>query len=64
MWKQRAHRAFDPFWKSGSRSRKQAYAWLAELLGIPVEETHIGMFDVYLCKRVVELCENKLRSEP
>lgn len=54
-WKQRAHRAFDPLWKNGSMRRKEAYRWLSKVLGIPEDETHIGMFDVHQCKRVVEV---------
>ena len=56
--KQRAHAAFDPLWKSGERSRIQAYAWLAEQLGIARQNCHIGMFDVHQCEQVVELCKH------
>lgn len=54
-WKKRAHAAFDPIWKSGDISRKEAYAWLGRNLGLRRHETHIGMFDVDKCKAVVEL---------
>ena len=52
----RAHRVFDPLHRRGSMSRSQAYAWLAEALGVTAEECHIGEFDVDQCKRVVEVC--------
>lgn len=55
--KQRAHASFDPIWKNGHASRKKAYAVLAEKLGIPVEDCHIGMFDVEMCERVVSICD-------
>ena len=45
-------------------ARISAYKWLAEQLGLEREETHIGMFDVETCKRVVEICQpiaDKLR---
>ena len=58
-WKQRAHGVFDPLWRSGVLSRAGAYAWLAKQLGIPQEETHIGMFDVDQCKRVVKVCKER-----
>jgi hypothetical protein len=58
-WKQNAHAVFDPLWKSRTMSRKDAYRWLSETLGIPFKETHIGMFDVETCKRVVEACRAK-----
>lgn len=52
-----AHMAFDPLWRgSNSRSRRSAYRWLASRLGIKEGECHIGMFDVAMCKRVVEVC--------
>lgn len=38
-----AHAAFDPLWKTGKMGRRQAYAWLAAVLGIPEKECHIGM---------------------
>lgn len=57
-WKKRAHDAFDPLWKYGrfKRCRNVAYAWLSEQMGLPIEKTHIGMFDVEDCKRVVDIC--------
>lgn len=61
QWKMRAHAAFDPLWRSGQMSRKQAYAWLAARLGLTVEETHIGMFDVELCRLVVEAVRERNR---
>lgn len=56
-----AHVAFDQLWKrttpAGSFSRTGAYKWLAEQMGIEVEQCHIGMFDAQQCQRVVEVCE-------
>ncbi|WP_218065758.1 zinc-finger-containing protein [Escherichia coli] len=54
--KSAAHREFDPLWKSGGMTRKQAYQWLSKQLGIPVENCHIGMFDVATCQRVQAVC--------
>jgi hypothetical protein len=59
-WKQSAHAAFDPLWKNGEMKRKDAYAWLAEELGIDVEECHIGMFDEALCERVVQVVKSRM----
>lgn len=53
--KMQAHAAFDPLWKSGSMSRTEAYRWLSRELGIPPQQTHIGMFDVETCKRTINL---------
>jgi hypothetical protein len=51
-----AHRAFDPIWRNGPKSRSEAYAWLAKKLDIPGDECHIGMFDPAMCDEVVEVC--------
>lgn len=51
--KQAAHAAFDPVWRSGRMKRKDAYAWLADELGISFANCHIGMFDVDGCKAVI-----------
>lgn len=54
--KKKAHSYFDPTWKDGSRSRSDAYAWLAAKLGIRTRDCHIGMFDLDTCHRVVDVC--------
>ena len=62
-WKKKAHAAFDPLWQYGRfrKRRNAAYAWLSQQMHLPIEKTHIGMFDVAECKRVIEIC-NKERS--
>jgi len=67
--KQKAHAAFDPLWQakimrdrcSRKAARGAGYAWLAERLGIPVEECHIGLFNEELCRRVIEICSSSFR---
>lgn len=54
-----AHTAFDRLWKSGKMSRGHAYRWLAERLGISSKVCHIGMFDVAMCRRVVEIVSSE-----
>lgn len=69
--KMAAHAAFDPIWKERferlsqerptyrkHHARGGRYVELASALGIPVEKCHIGMFDVELCKRTVEICRS------
>ncbi len=55
MARMAAHNAFDPLWKSGRMKRREAYAWLAGELGIPIEKCHIGSFDLETCDRVSKL---------
>lgn len=35
--------------------RNEAYRWLSEKMGTPIEFTHIGMFDVDQCRKVVRI---------
>ena len=59
-WKQVAHAAFDPLWKCGPfKNRKSAYDWLSKQMCLPVSKTHIGMFDVRECKKVIMLSKMK-----
>ena len=37
-------------------ARNLGYKWLSEKLEIPLEETHIGMFDMETCNKVIKLC--------
>lgn len=52
--KKQAHAAFDRLWKGGQMPRNDAYAWLANALGISRADCHIGMFDDEMCERVVQ----------
>lgn len=72
-WKKEAHKYFDHLWKtlkilklhpnpnghsmSKSYIRGRAYKWLSKELDIPGDKTHIGMFDVKTCQKVVEICK-------
>ena len=40
-------------------SRKEAYKWLSDMLKIPLDECHIGMFDIKMCQRVIHLCKKQ-----
>jgi len=63
--KKAAHSYFDPLWKSKMKSHKMqknvarglAYKWLSKKMELPEELTHIGMFDVEQCKKVIEFCK-------
>lgn len=60
------HRAFDPIWKDRRMSRSKAYARLARAMGIPVDECHVGMFDVERCEIALAVLRktNGLREVP
>lgn len=62
--KRKAHASFDPLWRGKSAfTRKAAYEWLAEQMGLPKEQTHIGMFDVDQCRKVIRICREAKRHE-
>lgn len=56
--KMKCHSIFDQTWQSQLMTRDEAYAWLAGLLDLPSEYTHIGMFGPDTCKRIIR--ETKL----
>jgi hypothetical protein len=49
--RKKAHATFDPIWKNRLLKRKEAYALLADKLG--VEEIHIGESDVDTCEKII-----------
>lgn len=53
---------FESVWKSGLLSRTAAYQWLAEQLGISVDECHFGWFEADTCQRAKTLCEQYLEQ--
>lgn len=54
--RRKAHGMFDRIWRRRWMSRRKAYAWLSEQMGLSTEETHIGMFTVEQCRTVIDLC--------
>ena len=69
--KSKAHEYFDPLWKkrvfarkkSLSYNRTKAYKWLAEQLELPESKCHIGLFDVDMCRKVIDVCSKKQIEE-
>jgi hypothetical protein len=51
--KKEAHKYFDMIWKLKIMTRKEAYDWLSNILSVPRQFTHIGMFSIKTCKDVV-----------
>lgn len=50
----RAHAFFDPIWRRKIMKRSQAYAALAEQMGIPVQRCHISWMGLDEANRAVE----------
>lgn len=55
QWRRKAHDIFDEVWKKAKISRPQAYSWLSKQMGLPFEKTHIAMFEIEQCKKVIEI---------
>lgn len=68
--KSHAHAVFDPIWEAKiqrdgctkGEARGRGYAWLAAQLGIEPKDCHIGMMDVDMCIKVVEVCRPYARK--
>lgn len=67
--RQDAHNAFDRLWRAKARkegvstqkARGAGYKWLAEQMGIPAKECHIGAMSALDAHRVMEICRPFLR---
>ena len=65
-----AHRLFDPIWKNRvyhdrvpqREARTDAYAWLAEQMGLPRDHCHIGSMDLEACRRAIYICKARKAS--
>lgn len=55
--KMAVHESFDDIWKEGHMRRQEAYAWLADKMGIAVADCHVGMFSVAQCEQAEAICE-------
>lgn len=52
------HDLFDAMWKGkkkAQKKRKDLYAWLADRMGVPVEECHFGYFDIHQLRRAYRI---------
>jgi len=57
--RQRAHAQFDFLWQSGRYKRNVVYQLLSEYMQLSRKQTHIGMFDIEQCQRVLEFCQQQ-----
>lgn len=64
--RKQCHARFDILWRRRGLGRRECYAALAEVLGITIDEAHIGMMDADGCRRVLAAMpaiEAQLRGE-
>lgn len=55
-----AHAIFDKLWAGGGMRRDSAYGWMRTQLGLSEEEGHIGMMDIPMCDRLIQLVRRQL----
>lgn len=57
QWRMKAHKVFDPLWKEGKLTRRQAYNLLRNSFG---KYIHIGESDIEMCKSIIDFVTNKV----
>ena len=64
-WRNQAHNEFDKLWKGETRqdTRHNMYGWLSKQMNLSREKTHIGMFEIEQCKKVIELAKERLNCK-
>ncbi|MED5607824.1 zinc-finger-containing protein [Pseudomonas sp. JH-2] len=56
----RCKKPFERIWREDWMRRKEAYAWLAQDMGISTEECHFGLFSTQQCEQAKQLCDQYL----
>lgn len=59
-----AHEVFDRIWKSRRMTRRQAYAWMRDLLGLRPEAAHIAYLNLYQCLELIRWSRQLLLTVP
>lgn len=64
--RRRAHKAFDPLWAAGGpfRSRNDAYAWLADQLGMTRKRCHMALMTEDEANAVTKVCSELIGAHP
>jgi hypothetical protein len=55
---------FEQLWRNGKMSRAEAYQWLADKMGIPVNECHFGWFDIKQFQEAMNICIKEIGYTP
>ena len=55
----KAHEVFDSLWRKWGISRREAYAYLQNLMDMTPEQAHIGRFNEYECRKLLKLLKEK-----
>lgn len=57
-----AHKALNAYQKATHTDKWAAYIWLEGKLGMDQGSTHIGMFSVADCNKVIAMCRKEVRA--
>lgn len=55
--RKKCHAKFDELWKSGFISKKEAYKKLCNIMNLPREKCHIGMFQKEECEKLLKILD-------
>ena len=58
----KCHDLFDSFWTT-SKQRKKEYKWLADQLGISVQECHFGYFDLDMLNKALVILQERKEND-
>lgn len=57
-----AHLVFDEVWRKGIWTKDEAYAFLADKLSLKKRQTHISQFNIYHCRKTIEISSEVLKK--
>lgn len=60
--REQCHAAFDPLWRRGAMTRKEAYGRLAKAMLISIRDCHFGMFNKLRCQAALD-CIKRIKWE-
>ena len=55
----KAHEIFDSLWRKWGITRREAYAYLQNLMDMTPEQAHIGRFNEHECQKLLKLLKEK-----
>ena len=59
-----AHDHFDVLWRGkGPLARKKAYRWLQDVLSLPSQQCHIGLFGIARCHMVIKASKHRMQKQ-
>jgi hypothetical protein len=61
-WRRMAHRIIDPQLRGKERRTRRAFfGWLAEEMGLPLEQARISRMDADQCRLAIKICKERMQ---